>query len=58
MVTLAAGILTLGSIDPALAAKSGGRVGGQAFRSSRPSAPPRASSPRINNSRYIQYWVS
>lgn len=53
MVTLAAGILTLGSFDPALAAKSGGRVGGQAFRSSRPSAPPRSSSPRTNNSRYI-----
>lgn len=51
MVTLAAGILTLGSFDPALAAKSGGRVGGQAFRSSRPSAPPRSSSPRTNNSR-------
>ncbi|WOH06890.1 hypothetical protein DCAR_0626319 [Daucus carota subsp. sativus] len=51
MVTLAAGILTLGTFDPALAAKSGGRVGGQAFRSSRPAAPPRASSPRTNNSR-------
>ncbi|PIA40823.1 hypothetical protein AQUCO_02400112v1 [Aquilegia coerulea] len=47
MVTLAAGILTLGSVDGALAAKSGGRVGGQAFRSSAP----RPSSPRVNNSR-------
>ncbi|KAF5193149.1 transmembrane protein [Thalictrum thalictroides] len=47
MVTLATGILTLGSVDGALAGKSGGRVGGQAFR---PSAP-RASSPRVNNSR-------
>ncbi|KVH72626.1 uncharacterized protein LOC112503946 [Cynara cardunculus var. scolymus] len=47
-MTMAAGVLTLGSVDPAFAAKSGGRVGGQAFRS----APqPRSSSPRINNSR-------
>lgn len=55
MVTLAAGVLTLGPIDPAAAAKSGGRVGGQAFRSSRPSAPPRSSPPRINNSRTNVY---
>ncbi|KAG6508254.1 hypothetical protein ZIOFF_033628 [Zingiber officinale] len=47
MVTLAAGMLALGSVDPAAAAKSGGRVGGQAFRS----AAPRVSGPRINNSR-------
>ncbi|KAF9616222.1 hypothetical protein IFM89_028998 [Coptis chinensis] len=47
MVTLAAGVLTLGSVDGALAAKSAGRVGGQAFR---PSAP-RPSAPRYNNSR-------
>eukprot|EP00262_Sarcandra_glabra_P017150 TRINITY_DN578_c0_g3_i1.p1 TRINITY_DN578_c0_g3~~TRINITY_DN578_c0_g3_i1.p1 ORF type:complete len:183 (-),score=15.68 TRINITY_DN578_c0_g3_i1:714-1262(-) len=47
MVTLAAGILTLGSVHEAVAAKTGGRVGGQAFRS----AAPRPSSPRINNSR-------
>ncbi|XP_047329847.1 uncharacterized protein LOC124933481 isoform X2 [Impatiens glandulifera] len=47
VVTLAAGVLALSSVDPASAAKSGGRVGGQAFR---PSAP-RPSSPRINNSR-------
>ncbi|CBI17856.3 uncharacterized protein LOC100249657 [Vitis vinifera] len=47
MVTLAAGVLTLGSVHEASAAKTGGRIGGQAFRS----APPRASSPRINNSR-------
>lgn len=48
MVTLAAaGMLTLGSVDPASAAKSGGRVGGQAFRSSAP----RSSGPRINNPR-------
>ncbi|KAK2993469.1 hypothetical protein RJ640_015153 [Escallonia rubra] len=52
LVTLAAGVLTLGSVDPASAAKTGGRVGGQAFRSS---APPRASSPRINNSRTNVY---
>lgn len=48
MVTVAVGALTLGSVDPASAAKTAGRVGGQAFRSS---APPRSSSPRINNSR-------
>ncbi|RVW80657.1 hypothetical protein CK203_044351 [Vitis vinifera] len=40
MVTLAAGVLTLGSVHEASAAKTGGRIGGQAFRS----APPRASS--------------
>ncbi|KAG5594709.1 hypothetical protein H5410_035941 [Solanum commersonii] len=47
LVAVAAGVLTLGSVDPASAAKTGGRIGGQAFR---PSAP-RSSSPRINNSR-------
>ncbi|KAJ8562450.1 hypothetical protein K7X08_011741 [Anisodus acutangulus] len=47
LVAVAAGVLTLSSVDPASAAKSGGRVGGQAFRS----AAPRSSSPRINNSR-------
>ncbi|XP_008804912.2 uncharacterized protein LOC103718046 isoform X1 [Phoenix dactylifera] len=47
IVTLAAGVLTLGSVHDAMAAKSGGRVGGQAFRS----AAPRSSGPRINNSR-------
>ncbi|KAI3775305.1 hypothetical protein L1987_49876 [Smallanthus sonchifolius] len=51
LVTLAAGVLTLGSIDPAFAAKSGGRVGGQAFRSAPKQSAPRSSSPRINNSR-------
>lgn len=48
MVTLAAGVLALGPVDGAMAAKSGGRVGGQAFRSA-----PRSSGPRINNSRYL-----
>ncbi|KAK9097854.1 hypothetical protein Syun_024899 [Stephania yunnanensis] len=47
VVTFAAGMLALGSVHEALAAKTGGRVGGQAFRS----AAPKASSPRINNSR-------
>ncbi|KAH9613539.1 hypothetical protein KSS87_009398 [Heliosperma pusillum] len=47
IVTLAAGVFTLTSVGDASAAKSGGRVGGQAFRSSAP----RASSPRPNNSR-------
>ena len=46
MVALAAGVLALGPVDGAMAAKSGGRVGGQAFRSA-----PRSSGPRINNSR-------
>jgi uncharacterized membrane protein len=46
-ITLAAGVLVLGSVDGAMAAKSGGRIGGQAFRSA-----PRSSGPRINNSRY------
>ncbi|KAJ8426284.1 hypothetical protein Cgig2_016203 [Carnegiea gigantea] len=46
IVTLPAGVLTLGSVaDRALAAPSGGRVGGQAFRSSEP----RSSSPRVNS---------
>ena len=44
MVAVAAGMLTLGSVHDASAAKSGGRIGGQAFRSSAP-----RSSPRINN---------
>nr|DAD45765.1 TPA_asm: hypothetical protein HUJ06_003995 [Nelumbo nucifera] len=46
IVTFAAGVLTLGPVHEASAAKTGGRVGGQAFRSSAP-----RSSPRINNSR-------
>lgn len=53
IVTLAAGVLTLGSVHDASAAKTGGRVGGQAFR---PSAP--RSAPRINNnSRYFEIAV-
>ncbi|XP_051148827.1 uncharacterized protein LOC127263700 [Andrographis paniculata] len=50
LVAVAAGVLTLGSVDPASAGKSGGRVGGQAFRSA-PAAPPRASGPRVGGSR-------
>ncbi|KAF0924321.1 hypothetical protein E2562_010016 [Oryza meyeriana var. granulata] len=50
MVALAAGVLALGPIDDAMVAKSGGRVGGQAFRSA-PWSAPRPSGPRINNSR-------
>ncbi|XP_078438093.1 FLUCTUATING-LIGHT-ACCLIMATION protein 1, chloroplastic [Wolffia australiana] len=42
VVAVAAGVLSLGPVDGAAAAKSGGRVGGQAFRSS---------APRINKSR-------
>ncbi|XP_022755439.1 uncharacterized protein LOC111303443 [Durio zibethinus] len=44
IVTLAAGVLTLGSVADASAAKTGGRVGGQAFRSSAPRSAPRANS--------------
>ncbi|PIN08076.1 hypothetical protein CDL12_19334 [Handroanthus impetiginosus] len=51
LVAMAAGVLTLGSVDPAAAAKTGGRVGGQAFRSSAP----RSSGPRVNNSRTNVY---
>ncbi|KAK2412544.1 hypothetical protein QL285_047725 [Trifolium repens] len=47
MIAVATGVLTFGSVnvDDALAAKTGGRIGGQSFRSSAP----RPSSPRINN---------
>lgn len=51
IVTLAAGVLTLGSVESASAAKTGGRIGGQAFRSSAP----RSSGPRTNNSRTNVY---
>ncbi|KAE8672075.1 hypothetical protein F3Y22_tig00111852pilonHSYRG00022 [Hibiscus syriacus] len=44
IVTLAAGALSLGSVGDASAAKTGGRVGGQAFRSSVPRSAPRANS--------------
>ncbi|XP_041021886.1 uncharacterized protein LOC121263144 [Juglans microcarpa x Juglans regia] len=53
IVTLAAGVLTLGSVHDASAAKSGGRVGGQAFR---PSAP--RSAPRINNNSRTNIYVN
>lgn len=51
MIAVAAGVLTFGSVHDASAAKTGGRIGGQSFRSSAP----RPSSPRINNnnSRYL-----
>ncbi|KAM7469196.1 hypothetical protein LguiA_007379 [Lonicera macranthoides] len=54
LAALAAGVLTLGSFDPASAAKSGGRVGGQAFKSPSPGRSS-SSSPRINNSRTNVY---
>ncbi|KAL3632696.1 hypothetical protein CASFOL_025680 [Castilleja foliolosa] len=54
LVAVAAGVLALGSVDPANAGKTGGRVGGQAFRSSAPQAP-RSSGPRVNNSRTNVY---
>ncbi|KAA0048618.1 hypothetical protein IC582_011311 [Cucumis melo] len=54
IVTLMAGILTLGSVHDASAAKTGGRVGGQAFRS----AAPRPSSPRINNNSRTNIYIN
>ncbi|KAJ4830503.1 hypothetical protein Tsubulata_012825 [Turnera subulata] len=54
VVTLAAGVLTLGSVGDASAAKSGGRIGGQAFRSSAP----RSSGPRINNNSRTNIYVN
>ncbi|CAL0307008.1 unnamed protein product [Lupinus luteus] len=53
MVALAAGVLTLGSVDDAFAAKTGGRIGGQSFR---PSAP--RSSPRINNNSRTNIYIN
>jgi uncharacterized membrane protein len=59
MIAVAAGVLTFGpisvNVDDALAAKTGGRIGGQSFRSSAP----RPSSPRINNnnSRYLSLYL-
>ncbi|KAL5836332.1 hypothetical protein ACOSQ4_015829 [Xanthoceras sorbifolium] len=53
IVTLAAGVLTLGSVGDASAAKGGGRVGGQAFRSSAP-----RSSPRISNNSRTNIYVN
>ncbi|KAL4310526.1 hypothetical protein GQ457_01G049360 [Hibiscus cannabinus] len=44
IVTLAAGVLTLGSVGDAYAVKTSGRVGGQAFRPSAPRSAPRAKS--------------
>ncbi|WCJ42226.1 hypothetical protein M5689_023047 [Euphorbia peplus] len=57
IVTLAAGVLTLGSVGDASAGKSGGRIGGQAFKSSGPrggSAP----RPRINNNSRTNIYVN
>ncbi|XP_028751335.1 uncharacterized protein LOC114711151 [Neltuma alba] len=53
LVAVAAGVLTLGSVHDASAAKSGGRVGGKAFRSSAP-----RSSPRINNNSRTNIYVN
>ena len=48
LATAVASLVILSPPQDAIAAKSGGRVGGQAFRSAPP--PPRAG-PRIDNSR-------
>ncbi|KAF5456342.1 hypothetical protein F2P56_025836 [Juglans regia] len=53
VVTLAAGVLTLGPVYDASAAKTGGRVGGQVFR---PSAP--RSVPRINNTSRTNIYIN
>ncbi|KAK7329767.1 hypothetical protein VNO77_23946 [Canavalia gladiata] len=53
MVALAAGVLTLGSVHDASAAKTGGRIGGQAFKSSAP-----RSAPRINNNSRTNIYVN
>ncbi|GKV00434.1 hypothetical protein SLEP1_g13120 [Rubroshorea leprosula] len=49
IVTLAAGVLTVVSVGDAYAAKTGGRVGGQAFRSSAPRSFPRIDNNSRNN---------
>lgn len=51
LIAVAAGVLTFGSVHDASAAKTGGRIGGQSFKS----AAPRNSGPRINNnnSRFV-----
>lgn len=52
VAAFAAGVLIVGTPGDAMAAKTGGRAGGQAFRSSPPPrSAPRSSGPRINNSR-------
>ncbi|ESQ42667.1 hypothetical protein EUTSA_v10014766mg [Eutrema salsugineum] len=53
IATLAVGVLALGSVGDASAAKSGGRIGGQAFRSSAPRPPP-----RINNRSRTNIYVN
>ncbi|XP_057420324.1 uncharacterized protein LOC130714444 [Lotus japonicus] len=53
IAALAAGVLTLGSVHDASAAKSGGRIGGQSFKSSAP-----RSAPRINNNSRTNTYVN
>ncbi len=53
IVALAAGVLTLGSVHDASAAKTGGRIGGQSFRSSAP-----RSSPRISNKSRTNIYIN
>ncbi|KAG0470440.1 hypothetical protein HPP92_017140 [Vanilla planifolia] len=54
VVCVAAGVLILGAVGDAEAAKSGGRIGGQAFRSSAP----RPSGPRINNNSRTNIFIN
>ncbi|XP_020698878.1 uncharacterized protein LOC110111374 [Dendrobium catenatum] len=54
VVAVAAGVLALGAVGDAEAAKSGGRIGGKAFRS----APPRSSGPRVNNNSRTNIFIS
>ncbi|RDX63411.1 hypothetical protein CR513_58162 [Mucuna pruriens] len=53
IVALAAGVLTFGSVHDASAAKTAGRVGGQAFRSPAP-----RSAPRINNNSRTNIYIN
>ncbi|KAJ4875299.1 Uncharacterized protein Rs2_40317 [Raphanus sativus] len=53
IATLAVSVLALGSVGDASAAKSGGRIGGQAFRSSAPRPPP-----RVNNRSRTNIYVN
>lgn len=54
LATAVAGLVIFSPAGDALAAKSGGRVGGQAFRS----APPPSARPRIDNSRRTNIYVN
>ncbi|KFK27282.1 hypothetical protein AALP_AA8G362300 [Arabis alpina] len=58
IATLAVSVLALGSVGDAFAAKSGGRIGGQAFRSSAPRPPPRVNNNRSRTNIYVNPQVA